>query len=264
MDYEISLTVEKDIEVKGKRVGEYFVDGNTIYYSIPYPFPCKFKIINLEHIVVTPMMLKLPTFLKWHNIDWLRQQLMQVKCVRQGAVLLHGAAWKKYGVGYLAVGFANSGKTTMILRECSVGALYCSDENVIVNSDGLLLPVERPSFVNRWHTRQFDLTLTLRQKIALIMAEIKALCPLFEPNIWVELPWERRKFKLDKIIWLTPGKGTSLLTLTNNEFPFYSNPVLQTYAYATGWNLDELYKKYRDMVLCIQGNYTNGKSGTNG
>ena len=247
MDYSISLTVTEDIlkPPEAKRVGDYWVRGLTIYYELPYPFKCKFAVSNLDHIFVTPGMLKLPTFLKYHNIDWLRQQLQQVKCVEQGALLLHGAAWKKDGVGYLAVGFMNSGKTTRVLREmCPPGGFtipraeaFCSDENVILDSNGILLPVARPSSVNRGQIRYFGLPLGLRAKIGLLGAEIRSrLFPIFEPNIWIDLPYRREAFKLDKLIYLSPGNGKSLRLLTDNEFPFYTNPVLQTYAYATGWD----------------------------
>lgn len=265
MDYGIDLTVVKDIKkLPGmKPIGDYWIGKGVIYNEQPYPFPCKFAVYDLRRIFVTPMMLKLPTFLKYHNIDWLRQQLMQVKCIENGAVLLHGAAWKKGGVGYLAVGFPNSGKTTRILREmarCSAGDGFCSDENVIIDSSLVMHPVIRRSFVNRWHVNSFHIPLTLFQRLRLRMAEMRSVLPLFEPNIWIDLPcaysdyykWEAKSFKLDKLIYLTEGQGKSLLTLTNNEFPFYTNPALQSYSYATGWDLDGMFAKYKELIRRIE------------
>lgn len=250
MDYRVSLDVVQDIEVTGKRVGDYWYDKSTatIYYQLPYPFPCKFAVRALRHVYVTPWMLRLPTFLKYHNIDWLVQQLMQVMCVDNNAVLLHGSAWKKDGVGHLAVGFANSGKTYRVLKEVREGAEFCSDENVIVK-DGIMYPIRRQSSVSWYH----KVPLTMKQKARLCVATVKAkLFPIFEPNIFVNLPYDRSFFRLDKLIYLTEGSKSSLALLTDNEFPFYTNPVLQTYAYASGWDLDAVYAKYRMLLRRIE------------
>ena len=252
MDLGISLTVVKDIKVRGKRVGDYFIDGMDLYYNLPYPFPCKFKVSDFKHITVTPFMLKLPYFLKYHNIDQLRQQLMQIKCVQKDCVLLHGAAWKKAGEGFLCVGFPNSGKTTKVLKEVVRGASFCSDENIVIDKNGMMFPVARQSSLYRELIKMAGLSLTLNQKIALVGAELRAkISPLFEPNIFLDLPYDRHSFKLDKIIYLTEGVK-SLALLTDNEFPFYTNPVIQTFAYATGFDLDKVYAKYRGLLKVIQ------------
>ena len=257
MDTAITLTVQKDIKKPiGERVGDYLVADRTIYYELPYPFPCKFAVHDLKEIVVTPAMLKLPTFLKWHNIDWLRQQLQQVRCVGNGAVLLHGAAWQADDVGYLAVGFCNSGKTTTILKEMiqwTKCPKFCADENVIVDSNRVLWPVKRHTSVNRGQIEDYYLSIGLRAKNGLFWAEMRhKVLPIFEPNIWIDLPYEQESFKLDKIIYLTAGNGKSLQLLTDNEFPFYTNPVLQSYAYATGWDLEGVYAKYRMLIKEVE------------
>ena len=257
MDYKIGLEIVKNIECKGKKVGDYFYDkyNDTISFSLPYPFICKFAVVGLDKILVTPAMLKLPTFLKYHNIDWLRQQLMQLKLIQQDKLLLHGSAWfGKNNQGYLAVGFPDSGKTTRVLKEVvNKGAKYCSDENVIVDNNLWCYPIERKTSLSYWLAKQVNYPLTFRQRIEYVIARVKhKLCPLFEPNIWVDLPYKRYDFKLHNLIYLTEGKGKSLLTLTNNEFPFYTNPVIQSYAYATGMDLDKIYRNYVTLIRKVE------------
>lgn len=254
MDCEITLKVQKDIECKGRRVGDYLYEEatDTIYYSLPYFFPCKFAVKELRQITATPWMLRLPAFLKYHNIDWLRQQLMQIKCVQNDSVLLHGAAWIKDEKGYLAVGFANSGKTVRVLAELKGGALFIADENVIVSKEKRIRPVWRRTSLNWYVARQVDYPLTFRNKLDFIFKRIRAkILPIFEPNIWVDLPYPKHSWTLDRLIFLTEGKNKSLALLTDIEFPFYTNPVLQAYSYATGWDLDGAYKRYREILDAI-------------
>uniref|UniRef100_A0A6M3KTU5 Uncharacterized protein n=1 Tax=viral metagenome TaxID=1070528 RepID=A0A6M3KTU5_9ZZZZ len=254
-DYAITLKVRNDIACKGRGIGDYLFDYETdsISFELPYPFPCKLLVKSLQEIVVTPTMLYLPSFLKYHNIDFLRQQLMQIRCIENNSVLLHGSAWKKKGVGYLAVGFPNSGKTTRVLREMQEGAEFCSDENVILTKDREIIPVIRKTSLSAYLAKQVNYDLTLSQRIGFIVARLKhTICPIFEPNIWVDLPYERHSFKLDKIIFLNHGMGQSLLTLTDNEFPFITNPILQAYSFATGWDLQGVYNKYKKLVEGIE------------
>lgn len=256
MDYGITLETVKDIECKGRRVGDYLYDekADTIYYHLPYPFPCKFAVKGLREITVTPWMLRLPIFLKYHNIDWLRQQLMQVRCVQNDAVLLHGAAWIKDNKGYLAVGFAKSGKTTRVLNEVrKEAAFFIADENIIVTKEKMIIPVKRKTSLS-WHlAKQFDYPLTFSNRLDFVFKRLRAkLVPIFEPNIWVDLPFNRHSFALDTLIFLTEGKNKSLALLTDVEFPFFTNPVIQTYAYATGWDLDGIYRKYRGLLDAIR------------
>jgi len=252
MVFSISLEVKKNIKCKGKRVGDYLYDKetDTIYYELPYPFPCKFAVIGLKKIIVTPAMLHLPTFLKYHNIDWLRQQLLQVHLIQNDCLLLHGSAWwGKNNQGYLAVGFPDSGKTTRVLKEVKQGAKFCSDENIIISKTLWCYPVERKTSLSYWLAKEVKYPLTLRQKLSYIPIRLRhKLCPLFEPNIWVDLPFTRYDFKLHHLIYLTEGEGKSLRLLTDNEFPFYTNPVIQSYCYATGLNLDEIYNKYKNLI----------------
>jgi len=255
MAIEISLKVQKNIKCKGRQVGDYIYDDltDTIYFDLPYFFPCKFAVKSLSEITATPAMVKMWTFLKYHNLDWLRQQLSQIKYIQNDSVLLHGAAWEKYGKGHLAVGFANSGKTTIVLRKLADGAKYCSDENVVIKN-GIMYPISRKTSLNPWIAKEINYPLTLKQKIEFSIAKIKSkICPIFEPNIWVDLPYERHAIKLDYLHYLTEGKGQSLLTLTNNEFPFYTNPVIQSYAYASGFDLEGIYAKYKRIIRRIEG-----------
>jgi hypothetical protein len=161
-------------------------------------------------------------------------------------LLVHGAAWKR-DVGYLAVGFPNSGKTTTALTAMqSRIAEFCSDENVIINADTLeMTPVDRKSFLTR---AQFKLA-GLPTPARLWLAELKAkLCPaLFESGVYTKLPYERRSFKLEKIIYLSGG---TLDLMTDYEFPFFTNPVLLTYA-TTGWDLAGVVAKYRNIIRRI-------------
>ncbi len=251
-DLKVTLAVRNDIACKGKRVGDYLYDYETdsISFELPYPFPCKLLIKSLQQIVVTPTMLYLPSFLKYHNIEFIRQQLMQIQCIKNDTVLIHGSAWKKNGIGYLAVGFPNSGKTTRVLKEMQEGAEFCADENVILTKDKDIIPVIRKTSLSPYLAKEVNYNLTFSQKIGFVVARLKhTICPIFEPNIWVDLPYERKSFKLDKIIYLNQGIGQSLLTLTDNEFPFITNPVLQTYSFACGFNLQGVYEKYKQLIM---------------
>jgi len=247
---EVKLIIQNDFPIHGKQVGDYFYDEltDTIAYQLPYFFPCKFAIKRLHTIIVTPAMMKLPYFLKYHNIDQLRQCIHQIHCIAEDEVLLHGSVWKKDGKGFLAVGFPNSGKTTSALKAVADGAIFCADENVIL-ADGIAYPVARRTSLSPWLADLISYPLTDKQELAFFFAKLRAkLFPIFEPNIWVDLPYERFAVKIDEIIYLTDGKQKSLRLLTDNEFPWFTNPLIQTYAYAVGLNLDKIYAKYKKLL----------------
>lgn len=255
MELETTLTIQKDICIGGSRVGDYTFNEkeDTLYYELPYLFPCKMSVKSLKHITVTPMMLRLPSFLTYHNVSQLRQQLLQIQCIHQDALLIHGSAWKKDEIGVLAVGFPNSGKTTSVLTAVSEGAIFCSDENVII-ANRRAFPVVRKTALSRWLAQRVNYPLSTQEQIRMILAEIRSMfLPIFEPMIWVDLPYEREAILIDQILYLTDGKNRSLQILTDNEFPFFTNPVIQTYAYATGWNLQGTYDRYRELMAGFVG-----------
>jgi len=256
MGYVVPLTVVSNIKCVGRRVGDYLYDkhSDTIFYQLDYPFPCKFAVKSLKHIYVTPMMNKMWSFLKYHNIDWLQKQLTQINCVEDDCLLIHGAAWEENGEGVLAVGFPNSGKTTIVLEKVSQGAKFCSDELVIIDRTLTATPLLANTSLS-WHTaKKINYPLTFSQKLDFVFTKLRAkMFPIFEPNIWVELPYKRKRIKIDKIIYLTEGVN-SLAILTDNEYPFYTNPVVQSYAYATGWDLDGVYRKYRRLLDVLSSN----------
>ncbi len=258
MVFAISRETKKNIEVKGKRVGDYFFDEktNTLFYSLPYPFPCKFAMTGLEKIISTPAIEKLPHFLTYHTIDWLEQQLLQIQLVNSGYLLLHAASWFKAPYGYMAVGFANSGKTTSVLQQVKDGASFGADENVIVTiKKGMVwsYPVSRHTSLNPYLAKEINYPLTIKQKLQFVGAKLKSkMMPIFEPNIWVDLPYVRHSFAVQRLIYLTEGKGKSLKLLTDNEFPFYTNPAIQTYCYASGYDLDGVYKKYTKLIKEVE------------
>lgn len=247
----IDLIIQSDFPIFGTKVGDYFYDKErfTISFELPYFFPCKFKVIRLRKIVATPMMLRLPHFLKYHDINNLRQQLHQIKCITNRAVLLHGSAWEEKGVGTLAVGFPNSGKTTLVIDKVRDGAKYCADENVIVK-DGIAFPVARQTSLAPWNADKLpNGFLTNKQRVLFVLAKLRAkVFPIFEPNIWVDLPYPQYAIKVNKIKFLTEGLNQRLRILTDNEFPWFTNPLIQTYAYATGMNLDILYEEYKGII----------------
>jgi hypothetical protein len=254
--YEIELKVLRDIKISGDRIGDYWYDKDTdtLSFQLPYPVACKLSVEKLRRISVTPAMNRLPYFLKYHNVDQLRQQLMQIQCVMNNAVLLHAAAWHKDGEGTLAVGFPNSGKTTAALMAVKHGAMFCADENVIVK-DGIAYPVKRSTSMSWWLAEKVSYPLSVKQTVAFFLSQLRSLVvPIFEPNIWVDLPYERKPVYLTKITYLTPGENQSLRILTDNEFPFFTHPLIQTYAYATGFNLDGVYQRYKELIdqLCLK------------
>jgi len=245
------MDIVKNFECKGERVGDYLYDKktDTISYDLKYPFPCKFKVQGLQHITVTPMMKRLPSFLKYHNIDWLEQQLMQVNLIKKDKVLIHGAAWQKNGKGYLAVGFPNSGKTTRIVKEMADGAKFCSDENVILYPGGFISYVIRASCVDYRLINTYGIKIKKKAQIALYGKRfLSKFIPFIEPAVWIDLPYRRYNFHLDELIFFNNAKGKDLLLLTDNEFPWYTNPVIQAYAYATGFDIRTLYKKYVNLI----------------
>jgi hypothetical protein len=246
----------KNFVCKGKRIGDYLYDedSDTIYFSLPYPFPCKLAVRELTSVFVTEAMFRLPYFLIYHNIDQLCQQLSQIELIREGKVLLHAAAWQEYdGNGCIAVGLPNSGKTTTAMTKIKQGAKFCADENVIVDSKTMVVsPVRRYTSLSPILAEIIQYPLTRSQRIKFAMAKARAkLLPVFEPNIWVDLPYPRHSFQLDNIIYLTKGKNQSLLLLTDNEFPFLTNPLIQAYAYASGFDLQGIYDKYKEIINVI-------------
>lgn len=250
MESVIELGVQSDFLITGNKIGDYYYNEvtDTIAYDLPYFFPCKFKVRKLKRIIVTPAMKALPGFLKYHNIAFLTHHLRQLDCIRQGALLVHGAVWKQQNLGCLAVGFPNSGKTSLSLSRVSDGAVFCSDEQVIIK-DGIAYPVAGRTSLSPWVANHVHYPLSRKQKIDFMFKKARAkVLPIFEPNIWVDLPYKREPVKIERIIWLTPGKKKSLALLLDNEFPWFTDPVIQTYSYATGLDLDKIYAEYRRLI----------------
>ena len=126
-------------------------------------------------------------------------------------------------------------------------------DEIVGNEHAIAIPVLRRTSLNPWIAKEIDYPLTPAQKTEFLIAKIKAkLVPIFEPNIWVWLPYQQYTVSLHEIMYLTKGRNRSLRILTDNEFPWFTNPVIQTYAYATGMDLDGLYKSYTQLIdtLC--------------
>lgn len=239
----------------GCHVGQYiyFKDIDAIYYKAPYPFPVEIMVSEgLSKVQVTPAFVKMPFILKgWINLDILLREIELIKLVLNGKLLLHASCVNNT----LIVGFPNSGKTYKTYSMIKAGGTLISEEYTVI--DGLrAMPykfITRSCFSNRT-VKDCGIKLNLWERIKLWINTIRAkLMPfMFEDVIWKELKASGKIHQVLEIVYGSTGSHLTnwkqLAILTENEFPFMANDLLQAYAIATGFDMIEVQEKQRKLI----------------
>ena len=80
-------------------------------------------------------------------------QVVALRLLRKGHVLLHASAFLHEGSGVLATGWEKGGKTELLLAFMAEGAKYLADEWTIVSPDGTIRGLAGNPSIWDWHAR---------------------------------------------------------------------------------------------------------------
>jgi hypothetical protein len=80
-------------------------------------------------------------------------QVISLRLLRKGHVLLHASAFVDDGRGVLATGWEKGGKTELLLAFVAEGARYLADEWTIVSTDGTIRGLAGNPSIWDWHAR---------------------------------------------------------------------------------------------------------------
>jgi hypothetical protein len=243
------ISIEKVI-----KISEFWYDPkeDSIFFEMPYPFPVQLKIIALKTIEVTPGFLRLPTILRGHiNHDYLGKYLDSIQLVQEGKFLVHGSCVDNC----LIVGFPESGKTYNTYKSVSEGATLISEEYTVIDGNtASAYRGECKSSLSLNTIKECGIELTAREKSILYYNFIRSkLFPyLYGPTVSKTFVPKKESSEIKYIVY---GSTEDLITdykklimLTDNEFPFVSEGILQAYAYITGFDLLDVQEKQRQLI----------------
>jgi hypothetical protein len=75
---------------------------------------------------------------------------------------------------------------------------------------------------------------------------------LFEAVIWKDTPTTKKNCRINSIEYGSTGQEirdpNKVILLTENEFPFMSNPMLEAYAYISGFDLIWIQDYQRKLI----------------
>ncbi len=261
MEYKTVSKINID-RSKCQRIGEFLYEPNTdaMFFELPYPFPVQLLVSEgLSKIEVTPGFLRLPTILRGNiNIDILCREIDVLKLILMDKLLLHASCVS----GCLIVGFPQAGKTYNTYKSISEGAELISEEYTIIEKDPAKLYTYKASAYRKKARSCLSLktitdcklSLTMREEIQLFLNTCRAkLMPfMFESVIWKDIPVSGKTAQITHIVY---GSSTSeikdyrqLILLTENEFPYMSEYILECYAFITGLDLVSIQNKQRQMM----------------
>jgi hypothetical protein len=82
------------------------------------------------------------------------KQMLALRLLAKGYVLMHAASFVYSGKGVLVAGWEEGGKTETLLPFMAAGARYIAEENTVVSgTDGTLFGLARPVHLWGWHFR---------------------------------------------------------------------------------------------------------------
>jgi hypothetical protein len=240
------------------KIGEFLYSAgeDSMFFSLDYPFPVQLKVTKLNKIEVTPGFLRLPTILRGGiNIDILCRELDLIKFIQKGKLMLHASCVSDGEKGTLIVGFPQAGKTYNTYKSVSEGFELVSEEYTIIKNGvaSAYKPLCR-SCLSAKTIKDSRIILTKKEKLSLFLNTIRAkLMPfMFESVIWLDLPVSGRSAKVENIVY---GSSTELIRdpkklilLTENEFPFMGEYLLEAYAYITGFDLIKIQERQRELI----------------
>lgn len=281
---EAIITVESknrlEINKRGfKRIGDFYYNaqGDILYCEQAFFAPAQLLVKGLSSryvlIQATPTFIKLPTILRGGiNFIYLFREIMLLKLVERGCILLHSACVDIDGSGMVFSAFPNSGKTylSFALVKHGYGRLL-SDEYGLVNDKLQIKSFWSMSALGPKVIKDFKIRISQKEFLRLIFCRLRALALpfLFEPNIWVHSTrifseQERKAESLLKyIVFLERGNNEiinidreeafkKLLLLAENEFSFSSNYFLQVYSYANkNFDLFGFQQQQRQLIRNI-------------
>jgi hypothetical protein len=254
----MELEIVKQINIdkkKSESIGEFFYnrDENSIAFDGPWLFPVQLKITDWKKIQITPAFRILPTILRgFLNPDIICRELNLIELVQQNKLLLHASCVKLNNKGILNMGFPNSGKTYETYYSLSVGGLLISEEYTIIDN-GIAYPYRSivRSCLSKITIEDCKIKTTLLERSQLFLNTIRAkLIPfLFEPVIWKEFLVSGKSTQINEIRikgqTIEDNLYEKLVLLTENEFPFMSEYILEAYAFMNGFNLSGIQNRQR-------------------
>lgn len=258
----MEFVVSKEIRFnknRGRRIGEFLYDEqeDSIFFDLPHLFPCQLKITAWDKVEVTPWFNKLPTVLRGHvNSDFICKNLLAMECINSDKILIHGSCVDWGHKAHLFVGFPQSGKTYSTYTARNKGAKLISEEHTIVDASTATAhpykKITRSCFsADTLHAAEMEIS--TKEEVELYLKTIRAkLLPfLYEAVIWKNIEVSGDLAKVDKILYGSTTEEVNyreLTILTENEYPFFTEPILQAYAYAKGIDLFAYQYKQRQLI----------------
>lgn len=239
------------------KIGDFLYSKteDSIFLELPYPFKVQLKITELWRVEVTPGFLKLPSILRGGiNFDLLCRELELINYIQSDKLLLH-ASCVGNNSGTLIVGFPQSGKTYNTFKSVMEGFPLVSEEYTLIYKD-LAFPYKLKcrSCLSRRTIKDCGFPLTLKESVSLSLNTIRAkILPfLFEAVIWKDFPVSGKTARVDCIVYGSSNKlikdPKQLILLTENEFPFMSESILEAYSFVSGFDLISIQDKQRKLI----------------
>ena len=256
MDYVIKekISTNKDCT----KIGEflYSKNENSIYFELPYPFRVQLKIVDWHKVYCTPGFKRLFTILRGNiNIDLLCRELDLIKYVQEDKLLLHASCIAENGIGKLRVGFPNSGKTYETYRSVADGYDLISEEYTVIYKR--MASAYKPKCRSCLSAKTIGIggfKLTNKENLLLKMTTLRSkLMPfMFEAAIWKDIAVKGTSSIVDSIVYGSTNdcieNYKDLILLTENEFPFMGEYILEAYAMASRFDLIGIQNKQRQLI----------------
>ena len=272
----MELSIKKTIPINRNdcvKIGEFLYNRkeDSIFFELPFPFPLQLKLTHhrFEHthqttwlVEATPAFMKLPTIMRGHiNINILCRELDVLEYLQQGKLMLHASCYEhtdhgELRGGILNVGFQNTGKTYNTYRAVAAGASLISEEYTIIDEEFRACPYKEMvrSCLSKKTLDDCSIGMEPIEYIWLFFKTILAkLMPfMFEAAIWKDFPVSEIIAQVKEVrMYNKPIKEKlyeKLVLLTENEFPFMAEDILQAYAFASGYNLIWMQDQQRQLI----------------
>lgn len=240
------------------RIGEYLYSKseNSIFFELTYPFKVQLKITDWWKVEYTPGFKWLWTILRGGiNLDILCRELDLIRYIQEDKLMLHASCVSGFNSCSLIVGFPNAGKTYNTFKSVSEGCDLISEEYTIVHKGVASAYKDQcRSCLSAKTIKACGFKTTLKQKIELFLNTIRAkLMPfLFEAVIWQNFDVSGKSAKINQIVYGSSDTlikdAKKLMLLTENEFPFMGEAILEAYAFASGFDLIAIQEKQRQLM----------------
>jgi hypothetical protein len=254
MDYEIVKRISID-KSRCTKIGPYLYDKikDAIYWEGAYPFPVQIMLSDgLSKCQVTPFFTKLPYFLRAGiQLDLLMREIDLMKLVLTGSLMLHASCVDHT----LIVGYPNSGKTYQTYLLAKHGGKIVSEECTLIQKNKAF-PYKKTikSCFSARTIKDCGIKLNFKERLNLWYNTVRAkLVPfIFEAVTWKTMEVSGEGSRVRKIIYGSTGEEMKdprqLMILTDNEFPFAANEMLQAYALTSGLDIIDIQKRQRKLI----------------